>query len=289
MKSVLIIGLGRFGHHLCIDMANRGNEVMVIDKDEKKTPDLLEYATAVRVGDCTNEEVLRSLGVGNFDLCFVCIGSNFQSSLEITSLVKELGAKHVVSKELAGEIQEQSVWLMRLMENILNMTKLESEEFEIRKNQEVVDDLIYEAVSHIIGLREKRRFEIKLPSELIVVNVDGKLMVQVLVNLLDNAMKHTGENGWICIEARYDAGKVWISVEDDGDGIQEDLKENIFDEFVTRSDEKGDRQRGIGLGLAICKAVVNAHGGNICAENRKEGGARFMFWLEARQVSTDGR
>lgn len=194
-----------------------------------------------------------------------------------------------VRKELAGEIQEQSVWLMRLMENILNMTKLESEEFEIRKNQEVVDDLIYEAVSHIIGLREKRRFEIKLPSELIVVNVDGKLMVQVLVNLLDNAMKHTGENGWICIEARYDAGKVWISVEDDGDGIQEDLKENIFDEFVTRSDEKGDRQRGIGLGLAICKAVVNAHGGNICAENRKEGGARFMFWLEARQVSTDGR
>ena len=65
--------------------------------------------------------------------------------------------------------------------------------------------------------------------------------------------------------------------------------QNIFDEFVTRSDEKGDRQRGIGLGLAICKAVVNAHGGNICAENRKEGGARFMFWLEARQVSTDGR
>ena len=98
MKSVLIIGLGRFGHHLCIDMANRGNEVMVIDKDEKKTPDLLEYATAVRVGDCTNEEVLRSLGVGNFDLCFVCIGSNFQSSLEITSMVKELGAKWVVSK-----------------------------------------------------------------------------------------------------------------------------------------------------------------------------------------------
>ena len=98
MKSVLIIGIGRFGHHLCIDMANRGNEVMIIDKDEKKTTDLLEYATAVRVGDCTNEEVLRSLGVGNFDLCFVCIGSNFQSSLEITSLVKELGAKHVVSK-----------------------------------------------------------------------------------------------------------------------------------------------------------------------------------------------
>lgn len=194
-----------------------------------------------------------------------------------------------IRKELAGEIQEQSVWLMHLMENILNMTKLESEEFEIQKDQEVVDDLIYEAASHIVGLREKRRFEIKLPSELIVVNVDGKMMVQVLVNLLDNAMKHTKEEGWICVEARYDTGKVWISVEDDGDGIPENLKEKIFDEFVTKSDGKGDRQRGIGLGLAICKTVVNAHGGNIYAENRKEGGASFRFWLEARQVSTDGR
>ena len=68
MKSVLIIGIGRFGHHLCIDMANRGNEVMIIDKDEKKTTDLLEYATAVRVGDCTNEDVLQSFGVANFVL-----------------------------------------------------------------------------------------------------------------------------------------------------------------------------------------------------------------------------
>lgn len=98
MKSVLIIGLGRFGHHLCMDMARLGNEVMVIDKEESTTLDLLDYATSIKVGDCTNEEVLRSLGVGNFDLCFVCIGSNFQSSLEVTSLLKDLGAKHVISK-----------------------------------------------------------------------------------------------------------------------------------------------------------------------------------------------
>lgn len=98
MKSILIIGLGRFGHHLCTEMTRLGNEVMIIDKNEAATEDLLSYATAVKVGDCTNEDVLRSLGVGNFDICFVCIGANFQSSLEITSLVKELGAKYVVSK-----------------------------------------------------------------------------------------------------------------------------------------------------------------------------------------------
>lgn len=98
MKSVLIIGLGRFGHHLCKNMAELGNEVMIIDSDEKAVEDLAPIATSVLIGDCTNPEVLKNLGVGNYDICFVCIGSNFQSSLEITSQLKELGAKYVVSK-----------------------------------------------------------------------------------------------------------------------------------------------------------------------------------------------
>ena len=98
MKSILIIGLGRFGHHLCQDLIRLGNEVMVIDKDEAAVTDLLSVATSAKIGDCMNVEVLKSLGIGNFDICFVCIGANFQSSLEITSLVKELGAKMVVSK-----------------------------------------------------------------------------------------------------------------------------------------------------------------------------------------------
>ena len=98
MKSVLIIGLGRLGHHLCMKMAELGNEILIVDQDEEQMRDLLQYATLSRIGDCTDVEVLRSLGVGNYDLCYVCIGSNFQSSLEITSLLKEMGAKYVVSK-----------------------------------------------------------------------------------------------------------------------------------------------------------------------------------------------
>ena len=98
MKSVLIIGLGRFGHHLTRKMLELGNDVMIIDSDEKKIEDLVPYVTSAKIGDCTNPEVLRGLGVSNFDIVFVCIGTNFQSSLEITSLVKEMGAKLVVSK-----------------------------------------------------------------------------------------------------------------------------------------------------------------------------------------------
>lgn len=98
MKSILIIGMGRFGHHLCNNLIERGNQVMIVDQSEDKISDLLSVATNAQICDCTNMEALKSLGVRNFDIVFVCIGTNFQSSLEVTSLVKELGAKYVISK-----------------------------------------------------------------------------------------------------------------------------------------------------------------------------------------------
>ncbi len=98
MKSILIIGMGRFGQHLAANFLEHDHDVMIVDEDEEKLADMVPYATSTRIGDCTNEEVLKSIGVRNFDVVFICIGTNFQSSLEITSLVKELGAKRVVSK-----------------------------------------------------------------------------------------------------------------------------------------------------------------------------------------------
>ena len=98
MKSILIIGLGRFGQHLCKKMVELKNEVMVIDIEEAQVESVMSIVTNAQIGDCTNVEVLKSIGVRKFDICFVCIGTNFQSSLEITSLLKENGAKYVVSK-----------------------------------------------------------------------------------------------------------------------------------------------------------------------------------------------
>jgi len=98
MKSILIIGMGRFGRHLCKNLSQLGNQVMIVDEKEENLEEMLPYVVSAKIGDCTNENVLKSLGISNFDLCFVCIGTNFQSSLEITSLVKELGGRHVVSK-----------------------------------------------------------------------------------------------------------------------------------------------------------------------------------------------
>ncbi len=98
MKTMLVIGIGRFGKHLATRLSELGNEVMIVDKREDKISELLPVVTRAQIGDCTDEKLLRSLGIGNFDVCFVCIGDNFQASLEITSLLKDLGAEHVVSK-----------------------------------------------------------------------------------------------------------------------------------------------------------------------------------------------
>ncbi|QSX09584.1 TrkA family potassium uptake protein [Alkalibacter rhizosphaerae] len=98
MRSMLVIGLGRFGRHLAIKLVELGNEVMVVDTDEDAINKMAPFVTRAQIGDCMDEDVLKSLGVSNFDVCFVCISDNFQSSLEITSLLKELHAPCVISK-----------------------------------------------------------------------------------------------------------------------------------------------------------------------------------------------
>ena len=98
MKSILLIGLGRFGRHIAMELNERGHEVMAVDTDEERVNGVLPFVTSAQIGDSTNEEFLSSLGVRNFDVCIVAIANDFQSSLETTSLLKELGARFVVSR-----------------------------------------------------------------------------------------------------------------------------------------------------------------------------------------------
>lgn len=97
-KSILLIGLGRFGKSVALKLNELNQEVMAIDKNEARVNDVLPLVTDAQIGDATNEDFLRSLGVDNYDLCFVAIGDDFQSSLEVTSLLKDLGAKKVISR-----------------------------------------------------------------------------------------------------------------------------------------------------------------------------------------------
>ena len=98
MKSILLIGMGRFGKHIAMNLNMLGHEVVIVDKEENRINDMLPYVTSAQIGDSTNVSFLESLGIANFDVCIVAIGNNFQGSLETTSLLKELGAKLVVSR-----------------------------------------------------------------------------------------------------------------------------------------------------------------------------------------------
>lgn len=110
MKNILLIGAGRFGRHIALQLSQLGHQVMTVDLDEERINDVLPFTTNAQIGDSTNPEFLRSLGIGNFDVCMVTISGNFQNSLETTSLLKELGAKCVVSR---AERDVQAKFLLR--------------------------------------------------------------------------------------------------------------------------------------------------------------------------------
>ena len=110
MKNILLIGAVRFGRHIAVQLFQLGHQVMAVDKNEERINDVLPYVTNAQIGDSTNAEFLHSLGIGNFDVCLVTIGGSFQNSLETTSLLKELGAKCVVSR---AERDVQAKFLLR--------------------------------------------------------------------------------------------------------------------------------------------------------------------------------
>ena len=140
MKTVLILGMGRFGIHLAQKMTDLGNEVMVVDKSPEIIENLASRFSDAHIGDCTNEGVLRSLGVNNFDLCFVTIGEDFESSLVITLLLKKLGAKCVVTK---ARYDIQAEILMKIgADEIVYPEREIAEKLAMRYNSQNIFDYI---------------------------------------------------------------------------------------------------------------------------------------------------
>ena len=141
MKSFLIIGMGHFGHHLCRSLAETDCEIMIVDKDESAIEDMLPYVVSAKIGDCTNLEVLKTFDIPSFDTCFVCIGENFQNSLEITSLLKdECGAKKVISKA-DKDIQEKFL-LKNGADEVIYPEKNMAERFAVTESSEHIFNFI---------------------------------------------------------------------------------------------------------------------------------------------------
>lgn len=182
MKSILLIGLGRFGRHLAIDLNKQNCEILAIDSKENRIEDVLPYVSNALIGDCTSKKFLESLGVSNFDVCFVAIGSDFQSSLITTSFLKELGAKKVIARA-AKDIQAKFLTQIGADEIIYPEKQIASWA-AIRYSSEHILDYI--EVSEDYGI-----YEVELPNSWIGKTV-GEIDIRKTYNVNIMAVKKEG-------------------------------------------------------------------------------------------------
>lgn len=183
MKSVLLVGLGRFGRHIALKLNELQHEVLAIDKDEHNVNAALDYVTNAQIGDSTDEAFIGSLGVNNFDLCIVAIGDNFQSSLETTSLLKEMGAKKVIARA-ARDVQAKFL-LRNGADEVVYPEKQMAIWTAIRYSSEQIADYIDLGDNHSI-------FEITVPEKWVGKTV-GELAVRQTYNVSILAIKQNGK------------------------------------------------------------------------------------------------
>lgn len=188
-----------------------------------------------------------------------------------------------VKKELLQGIYDDASWLIHSVENILSLTRIDEGRMELKKNMEALEEIVAEAVSRVKKLSKTHIIKVNIPDELIMLPIDGTLIEQVIVNLLDNAIKYTPQGSTIEISSRIANGKVVFEVSDNGNGIPQDSIPFIFDRFYTAESQTITGRRGTGLGLAICKSIITMHGGNISVFNNSSGGATFKFVLSAKE------
>lgn len=183
MKNILLIGLGRFGRHIALQLNRLGHEVMAVDSNEERVNEILPIVTNAQIGDSTNTEFLKSLGIGNFDVCIVTIGGNFQNSLETTSLLKELGAKLVVSR---AERDVQEKFLLRNgADEVIYPEKQVANWAAIRYTADHIRDYIEVDEAHAI-------FEVEVPEGWIGKTV-GELDIRRKYNINIMATKENGK------------------------------------------------------------------------------------------------
>lgn len=183
MKSVLLIGLGRFGRHLAVQLNQLGHEIMAVDHDEQRINEVMEYVTNAQIGDSTNAQFLSSLGIRNFDVCIVTISNDFQSSLETTCLLKEMGAKLVVSR---AERDGQAKFLLRNgADEVIYPEKQVADWAAIRYTSDHILDYIELDENHAI-------FEVTVPESWLGKSV-GQIDIRKKYNINIMAVKQNGK------------------------------------------------------------------------------------------------
>lgn len=188
-------------------------------------------------------------------------------------------------KQLYADIYDDSLWLINLVENLLSVTRIEDGTMKLKLTTELLDEVITEALQHTDRKRSEHNIIIESSESFILVKIDARLIMQVIINLVDNAIKYTPKGSDIIIGTRSEGNRAIVTVADNGRGISEDAKKHIFDMFYTAGTKIVDSRRSLGLGLALCKSIITAHDGTISVTDNKPHGAVFTFTLPTEEVT----
>ncbi|MEG1996187.1 MAG: ATP-binding protein, partial [Oscillospiraceae bacterium] len=187
-------------------------------------------------------------------------------------------------QQLYTDIFDDSLWLINLVENLLSVTRIEDGTMNLKFSAQLVEEVIDEALQHINRNSIDHKITVVRSDDLILAKMDARLIVQVIINIVDNAIKYTPSGSEIVIETKKQNGEVLVRISDTGEGIPQESKEKIFDMFYTGNTKSADSRRGLGLGLALCKAIITAHGGEIKVSDNHPKGTVFSFILPSEEV-----
>ena len=187
-------------------------------------------------------------------------------------------------KQLYTDIYDDSMWLINLVENLLSVTRIEEGRLNLHITEDLVDDVISEALHHVNRKSIEHHISVQNKEDYLLAKMDAKLMVQVIINIVDNAIKYTPKGSNILIKTWKQGDKAMMSIADNGDGIPDDMKERVFDMFYSGANKIADSRRSLGLGLSLCKSIVNAHGGKIAVSDNTPHGTVFTITLPAGEV-----
>ena len=188
-------------------------------------------------------------------------------------------------QQIYTDIYSESMWLIEMVENLLYATRIEDGRMQLNISVEILDDIVQEAVRHTERTHPKRNIIVDMYDEIIPVMADANLIVQVIVNLMDNAVKYSDEDSDVTVSVRREnAYAVVISVSDHGTGISDEEKEKVFDMFYTGGSRSSDSRRSLGLGLALCRSIITSHGGTISISDNIPNGTVVSFTLPIGEV-----
>ncbi|MEG0830766.1 MAG: sensor histidine kinase KdpD [Acidaminococcaceae bacterium] len=188
------------------------------------------------------------------------------------------------TQQLYQEIYDDADWLINLVENLLSVTRIENGTMKLQLQPELIEDVVQEAVKHI-HLKAGQQLVIANSEELLLAQMDAKLILQVVINLLDNAVNYAGTPCVITLSTRQVEEQVVVEVADTGAGVPDEQKEFLFDMFYTGRQSIADGRRSLGMGLALCRSIINAHGGTLSVRDNAPQGTVFQFTLQKYEVT----